>query len=93
MCVNNALISIPSVLPEAAPACREFKYLQGIPSSEERSAPLRASAGKKEKIHTNCEEFNGSSTWSALSKACGESDGRPSTSPRLMATLEGCSLR
>lgn len=37
-CVNNALITIASMLWEAAPACREFKYLWGIPSSEKCSA-------------------------------------------------------
>lgn len=96
-CVNNALITIPSTLPEAAPARREFKYLKGIPSSEKCSAlcsePLLERKGKKPQ--TNCEEFNGSSTWSALSKASAESDGGwpiMSASPSLTAILEGCNL-
>lgn len=38
--VNNALITSPSSLPVAVPAHGEFKYLWGIPSSE--NAPLAA---------------------------------------------------
>lgn len=52
-------------------------------------ALLRASAGE-EKTQTNCEEFNGSSTWSALSKASAESDGRRTDGRVRRALVDGC---